>query len=613
MFNKIITVDGQKYRVQYNPGTKDVFFKGTKQLKNERALEQLFEQLVKKNAQILGQGKTVTVQETAFQEQLKEATLPDPKKANEPHKPMDVPGRAKVTFEFDSEVHPLDELQPPRKNQKPTFENANKAAEELRQAARSEPNKKALQETRDGVHLGMAPRQNYRMNVALQGGMKTYFDRPSFVSTDLFAKNSPLAQGAITSSFNRYADTVTMMRAVAAQDGSIDYYTGRVDNLKKAQEMATFMFQAESLGLPTDPEEVYVFPFAVQSLLSMTGGERTMYEQEVAAYRELAKDPVNVCMPDGKIARVRFKPICIAANQFNYMNTAEKLLPEALSGKAAADAVQKDQNFYFRTYAREVWDELDPATRIHVQDALYFLEHADELKPWQVIMNRAYLCHLLKLPLVVHCKSSVDRTGIAGAMITAMTQWLQAGCRVPQVSDRFAIHEIVNIRINSNGKEQDVPVDGQVNLKHYEPFRELFAYAVTKELKCTELSRSLSGYKWYQGIGQHPALVDLLPRRYFKEDLSYAGAFAILLLSLLQAIGVILLAAISPLLPIVFMIKERKRLQLSEVPALLLATLTAPFKILHSYFSSDVFSSLNEYQLNESLGLLEPKGAASGA
>jgi hypothetical protein len=354
-----------------------------------------------------------------------------------------------------------------------------------------------------GVRMGMAPRKNYEMQVTLQGKMRDFFGRDSFVSREVLAKNSPIVDGAVTSSFNRMADTVQLLRKVEAETGESEYYTGRVDTLAKAKEEVSFLFLAEwelyknlktrplAKGISIDPVTKQIqFQFAVQSLLSMAAhipkakNERKMFLKEKESYKSLVKKgPLRIAG-----LNVHLRPIPIAANQFNFMNSLEAFLPDCLSGKRDADKATEEADARLIQLASE-----HPSSKM-IQDTIAQLKNKN-LKSWELILNRAFLCHLLRIPLIVHCKSSVDRTSVAGAMITAMHQWIRSGKEIPH-----AIQEIVREKVDD-----------------FEPFKELFALALYKGQKIAEFSRAAPWFKFEHGRWQHPALQDLLPADYLEK------------------------------------------------------------------------------------------------
>ena len=105
--------------------------------------------------------------------------------------------------------------------------------------------------TLEGAYLGTMPVQNDRAIIEITGKMKTFFNRTDkLITTEKHATNSPTTPGAITSSYNRLAETTTNLRQVTTtlkdqSENTSDYYTGRVHNLQTAIEQASFLFTSE--------------------------------------------------------------------------------------------------------------------------------------------------------------------------------------------------------------------------------------------------------------------------------------------------------------------------------------------------------------------------------
>lgn len=436
----------------------------------------------------------------------KVAPLPDPHRADKAHAPMKIPGVADVTFR-NVDGHPSDQIKFPTRSHSEdevlAVEEETRRLCELR-GKKFDPLKKKCLETMIGVGLGSVHRPNYRM--VIEGPLATDFcgQARKLISTEVFAKNSPVREGAITASYNRYADTTTLMRKIESKDGSSDLYTGRPDTYNKAVEQARFMFLSEILspakvrkGIVENTDGTFEFTYAVQSLLTVGqipfAGERKMVEAELKAFEQLRGKTIEI-EHGGKTYKVKINPLPIAVMNYNFATTLEDFLPHEISGKLFADELTSKSDFALSQYVCAA-RPLDST----LLQALYNLGDS-ELKPWQKLMNRAYICERLKIPFVVHCKSSVDRTNVAAAMITAMKQWLLSGEKIPNNN----IHEIVDrMTVGEKGP--------------YNPFKELFAYALTKGLKITELARYEKGFKLHLGWMQNRALHDLLPDRYLRK------------------------------------------------------------------------------------------------
>ena len=407
--------------------------------------------------------------------------------------------------------------------------------------------KTQIKETQKGVSLGIDSRKNYQMVVKLKDEhLQKFFSRKPtepegaikpIVSTDIFAKNSPLneasycdqennvhqIQDAVTSSYNRLADTLTLMRKIEAQDKSSDCYTGRADTREKAIELVKFIFLSE-INTPKGKRKYinhtenglydYELTFAIQSLLTVSNlphfnAEKKAFDLEQNAFNELPHIIEIVDHRTNIHYKVKITPI-IVDTQFNIINK----LKTFHAGTDTEQEVSEAGDKRLIDLAKRKFKSPDLLEIINVIEN----DLKDKsLKPWQIVMTRAYLCHLLNIPEVIHCKSNVDRTGgIAIPMVFAMKEWLRS--RPKDIPIPKHIYEIVGKNL-TNGSDQPV-LDSSNNAIY--PFKELFAYKMIHELKQTEFSRGRKGFKLKE-LAINPALYDLLPERYIDH---HWGGFA---------------------------------------------------------------------------------------
>lgn len=493
------------------------------------------------------QGDWAKMRQALIKARAKDPHIPDPTGPNIPEEPLHKAGRASVAFQNIAASHYLDGIPYSRK---PRLDGESDTAyiRRLTRELAGDEYDPASSKTRDslnGMAQSIVPRQHYEMTIQPEGHMAEFLGREEpFVSREIFARNG-YVDGAVTSSFLRFADRPTLLRAIEAEDGSIDIIPGRASNLATATEIGKFAFLSQ-MNLLRDPEKAhlaegiervgneYVFEFLPQSLLPMYGGaEKKMFQKLQKAYEELAKEPVDITDPANPalVYRVRFRPLPAAASQFNYANTLEEALPGAVSGEfAARDTTIKSDKALFRkvdTMSEEFIARraarfgVDRGRFLElVADTRYFLEKQDNLWPWQSnvlapheeLMARAFLSHLLGIPMIDNCKSLVDRTNVLNAMVTSMKQWLRSKAPLPEKEGRVAIFDLPKVA--------HAPL-GAVNAKGqplvYYPFKELFAYNLHKGVKISEFSRGEKGFKFNRGLFQHPALKFLLPVRYLKK------------------------------------------------------------------------------------------------
>ncbi len=245
---------------------------------------------------------------------------------------------------------------------------------------------------------------------------------------------------------------------------------------------------------------VYELEVAVQSLLSMKGGQKKTFKEEVAAYQALIEKtkgkPLEILHPlNGKTYKVKLKSAVIVANQFNTLLTVDKLIASHHSGEESVRKFNLTADVQFRELV------LKRAPLRDTQQVLAIFEALPYLKAWEQVLARQYLCLLANIPLVTHCKSSVDRTGIAVALSAALYQWRSAGQQVP-----YKIWEMPNH-----------PQAG-------EPFRELVLMNWLKGLKTAEYSRGVKnrGFKLnqpkpgFRDFSLSPVLRDVLPKDIFE-------------------------------------------------------------------------------------------------
>lgn len=470
--------------------------------------------------------------------------ISDPAFANQPEPPIERAGRARVTFQNIAAPHYLDGISYSRIERNPGESEANYFRRIARLQAKGayDPGTRGTRESINGVAQSCVPRQNYEMTIALEGQMQQFFNgrEEPFISREILAKNG-FVPGAVISSFHRYADRTSLLRAVTAEDGSVDLVSGRAFDLESAEEIARFSFLSQmnlyrdeatrhlAQGIAQEGDQL-VFEFAVQSLLPVGpfgGKEAEMVRASMRAYQELGesgplliKDPANPAV----VYKVKFRPYPVACCQYNSSITSQRILPAAISGEVEARAASKisDEDVFAKAdevlanpallarHANRMGFSEDYYRRA-VADTRHFLEEQNKfhfldtpLTATGELMCRAFLWQLLGIHMIDNCKSVVDRTNVANATITAMKQWLRSGKEIPEKEGRIAIFDLPQV--------EDVDSAG----RRYHPFRELFAFNFHKGVKITELSRGVKGYKIGQGWLQHPAIKELLPKRYLK-------------------------------------------------------------------------------------------------
>jgi len=364
--------------------------------------------------------------------------------------------------------------------------------------------KRALRET-----LGMAePRHDYRI-----------------WSRSTWAKNGPnglefidesgkkvVVHDAVTSSNDRTSRKMGMMRAIDdfAHTGEVAgthlgesiAYTGRPDTREKAIEQVEFMFQREldkgvvGKGITKKEDGVYEFTYVVNNLMSPIGpigwftfDELASINREGEILEQLSQKTLVI---NGH--KVQVKPI-----YFNQMFNQGLYYSAFASGQAERNA---------KGY--EVLLELARNADVSKQDrplldaAIRHLENPTELLPEQELFYRDLIAKLIKLPIVFHCKSSTDRTIIAGAISMALQNW--------------------------RNTDQEFPIEHPHLILESETFKELYAANVMSGHQVTLVSRTAQGVvkdhvfnerqigmQW----SDNPIPLRLMPERYKKESSSY--------------------------------------------------------------------------------------------
>lgn len=370
-----------------------------------------------------------------------------------------------------------------------------------------------------------------------------------------FAKNSPMngqsfiqdgktvhvTQGIASSSDRKVMNTGNL-RVVQTRNGESICYTGRADSDKKTLEQASFIFLNElkshgkGISKTTDANGniIYQLDYVANSLLStpwIWGGksaiapfpEREYVKKERAAFLKLKNSgPITIEDPNrpGQTYQVKFNPI-LFSRSFNMYNRLENWLPPFFTGMSHSQKISKkgfselESHVQQKLVAMEQQLSTDlPQERKNaleqkiqaIKTTLKTLKmHQDNhhLRPEEELLARDYLCKLLEIPLIYHCKSSTDRTSITNAISSALQQWI----------------------------ELKLPIqDGICSLINDYRFKELFAaswmagHQITRYARGGEgtvagqtLNNKNLGLVLSRGITQNPAIAHLLPQRYLTE------------------------------------------------------------------------------------------------
>jgi hypothetical protein len=371
----------------------------------------------------------------------------------------------------------------------------------------------------------------------------------------LFAKNSPLngqsyihkgktvpITQAIACSSDRKVENTGNLRVIQSKDKDSISYTGRADSDRKALEQASFIFlnelKTKGKGITRSTDEngnlVYQLDYVVNSMLTIPWiwgtesaiapfPEREYLENERKAFLALKeKGFVTIEDPNspGMKYQVKFNPLLFSRSS-NVYTRLESWLPPFFTGQSRGEEVSEEGFLSLKSLAskklQSLQDQLSNqesqelkvtiAQKIKsINDCLQTLEqnvNVRNLLPEAEWLIRDYLCKLLDLPIVYHCKSSTDRTSVTVALSSALKQWMELNLHLPEnITDLL-----------------------QNNL-----FKELFAANLMAGHQITRYARggkgTVAGVKlnnknlglhYSRGISQNPTIAHLLPERYLKD------------------------------------------------------------------------------------------------
>jgi hypothetical protein len=370
----------------------------------------------------------------------------------------------------------------------------------------------------------------------------------------LFAKNSPLngkvfdrdgkiihlSQG-LASTSDRTVENTGNLRLIQTKNKESICYTGRPDSNRKALEQASFIFLNE---LKTNKKGItqtrdaqgnitYHLDYIVNSLLSapwvwsfesaLTAfPEREYIENEVKALTDLRnKGLITIEDPNcpGAKYQVKFNPI-LFSRSLNAFNRLENWLPPFATGESRGQEISGEGLTSLNTLAYQKLSELkahlqnerSPALKAQeelrikkIHSTLQTLERHQRdhhLLPEEELLVRDYLCQLLELPEVFHCKSSLDRTSIPVALSSTLKQWITLGLPEPD--------SIIEIIKDFRFKE--------LFICNWMAGHQITRYTCNRKgtVAGEKLKTKILGFTLHRGIFQNPSIIHLVPERYLK-------------------------------------------------------------------------------------------------
>lgn len=318
----------------------------------------------------------------------------------------------------------------------------------------------------------------------------------------------------VSGSQDRHAPNIGMAGYIKAIDGESICYKGRPDSLLKAQQQAEMIFlkelHSQKKGLDRTGKNSYTLNYTVFSMMTTSplinfskGPERTYTQNEQQALQDLQKKTYKIKDPKtGKTYSVRYRPVLIS-RQFNFMCNLEKVLSPSLSGKSLSQSISQEGYETFEALIAKKIKKASSEKKKQIQSLLAILKNRESLNPEEEILCVDLICKLLKFPLVYHCKSSTDRTGLAVAISCALDHWIRLKKKIPPRA---------------------------TDLLQKESFKELIAANLMACHQVTRISRGGEGTVYgrtlnpnnlglslSRGLQQNPIIKRILPERYLKE------------------------------------------------------------------------------------------------
>lgn len=406
-----------------------------------------------------------------------------------------------------------------------TFSSKDNLIAHLWQTYNSQSEINEPEKTLQGIQQSLIPSENFTQSADFDDATKRRLGLSENIGIQVtYAKNSAanglrylekvggdekkfIISNAITSSFNRAEkNKMSVFRLIENQNGHVIAYAGRPNTEAKAEELVKGIYARECVNKRGMREvglkgsvPIIEMSFVVESTLSSSktfcSKERKLLDEEQRVLQSLPQceflctDPLT-----GKKAFVRPRPILIA-QQFNFLNRLEKILPSQYSGEAAASKMSAPGVAEIKSIASEAIKRGHPQSNL-LKAILPRWNMFDSLAVEEKLCLTALLTDILNIPLVEHCKSTTDRTAIMIAITAACKQWLVE--KRPFPSD-------------TNGTFPERILDD-------EAFKELFFFYLKTGNHVAKISRGSNGMKWEAGnLLEHPSLARLLPDRCLKE------------------------------------------------------------------------------------------------
>lgn len=382
-------------------------------------------------------------------------------------------------------------------------------------------------------HLGLEGKSNDEIRNLLQ--IESFYEHNSeFNGHSYIDKEGKLVKinTGISSSADRKALNTQNLSVVKAAGKNL-LYTGRPDTLEKAEEQARFILSSKAEipmlqkasnstmissekpkwiqgkeGIRWNPHTKCIeLPYVIYSIMSDSNllaswyklikspenNEKLFIENELETLKKLKKEPILVKDADGNVFKVVCQPILLSQS-FNSFSTTKGFMLEGtlspvilLKGWVALRSLLKNQPNTIKKVVHHI-HTLDNyfKGKTHLSSLHLFLH-------MNIVLSELNGKHE-NLPLVLHCKSSTDRTGIGAAILSTLAQFKKLNISIP--SDMSLLTK-----------------DSK--------FKELFALNwIPLWYQRSKYSRDVEGISFGSSIGQNPIVVECLPERYLKKSRS---------------------------------------------------------------------------------------------
>ena len=354
---------------------------------------------------------------------------------------------------------------------------------------------------------------------------------------------------AISSSADREALT-TQNLALVKTGGEKLLYTGRPDSFEKAKEEALFVL-SHTAEIPllkeaslskanlsrsnkppkwiegkegitwNEKTKCIEFSYAIYSVMTDSTvlswveknrpkeDELFLLNGEIKALAELKKGPTLIQDENENVFEVQFKPIFFMQG-FNswaafkgFSGEGHRSPPIMAQGWKE---LKKQKDFAEKT----------KGVAIHVRKLEEYFAGRTHLSNLHLFIHMHLVLSAInineELPLVLHCKSTIDRTGMGAAILTTLNQWKRLGKKIPE--------------------------DLQ-ELTDSEPFKELVRLnwlPIWNER--ARFSRDHEGICFGLGASRNPILLECLPKRCLKKSKSTARWIASGIVAAINTIGI---------------------------------------------------------------------------